>query len=203
MDKRTNLGMVGGIAGFFLVILLVGIVYAGYNEDLEINGSGTVKLSSWEILFTNVSDATLTGTAVEVTAPEINATKIGDYAVQLTTPGDAISYDITIKNNGTFPAKISSITIPTPECEGSGTSATTDAANVCKHLTYTLVNKPTEPEEATTVSVGDTLNPTESKVFTLTLSYGANVPSAELPKNDVTIKNLAIPIIYIQTTTTE
>jgi len=204
MDKKRNLGIVGGIVALGLIVLFVGIVYAGYNQDLTINGSGTVKLSSWKILFTNVSAPNLGGTAKQVTPPGITATKIGDYAVTLTTPGDSVSYEITVRNDGTFDAEISSITIPTPTCTGSGENAETDAANVCKYLTYTLQNKPAEPEEgeepeeATPVQVGDALGAQQEKVFILTLTYGSTITSSELPKNDVTISNLSIPIIYSQ-----
>jgi len=38
MDKKRNLGIVGGIVALGLIVLFVGIVYAGYNQDLTING---------------------------------------------------------------------------------------------------------------------------------------------------------------------
>lgn len=193
MDKKKNLGIIGGVACLFVVIILVGVVWAGFTQTLEINGSGSVKSSSWKIKFTNLSAVSLTGSAKEITAPTLTDTKIGDYAVTLEKPGDSISYTIDVKNDGTFDAEISSIDIPTPTCEGTGANATTDAANVCKNLTYTLTNS-----NGNTVAQGDTLVVGETKTFTLKLTYSASTEAADLPTNDVTISNLKVPIIYVQ-----
>lgn len=130
-----------GIGIALCTFILCGtIVYAGFTKQLDIQGKATVKKSSWAIKFTNLQSAVKTGTATEVTAPTINTndTKISEYDVTLTTPGDSITYNFDVKNEGTFDAKISSITIPTPTCTGTGTTATTDENNVCNNITYTL-----------------------------------------------------------------
>lgn len=191
--KDNNMKVIGGVVGLFAIVALISVVWASFTERLEIDGTGTVKLSSWEIAFTSVSEADLTGTAKEITKPELTSTKIGDFAVQLTTPGDSVTYEIEVENKGTYDAEISSITIPTPACEGSGTNAETDAANVCKNLTYTLTY-----EDGKTVKQTDTLASQEKKKMILKLAYSSAVTATELPTNDVTISNLTIPIIYAQ-----
>ena len=69
----------------------------------------------------------------------------------------------------------------------------TDENNVCDNLTYTLTYA-----NGTPVAVDDTLNAGETKSLKLTLTYSASVAAAALPKDDVSISNLAISIIYAQ-----
>lgn len=183
-----------GIA--LVAFLLCGtIAFASFTQQLDIQGKATVNKSSWSIKFANLQSVVKTGTATEVTAPTINTndTKISEYDVTLTTPGDSVSYTFDVVNEGTFNAKISSITIPTPLCTGNGTTATTDENNVCDNLTYTLTYA-----NGTPVAVDDTLNAGETKSLKLTLTYSASVAAAALPKDDVSISNLAISIIYAQ-----
>ena len=163
-----------GIA--LVAFLLCGtIAFASFTQQLDIQGKATVNKSSWSIKFANLQSVVKTGTATEVTAPTINTndTKISEYDVTLTTPGDSVSYTFDVVNEGTFNAKISSITIPTPLCTGNGTTATTDENNVCDNLTYTLTYA-----NGTPVAVDDTLNAGETKSLKLTLTYSASVAAA-------------------------
>lgn len=195
MNNKKMYGVFSVVLVVLVVVSLIGITYAAYTEELSVNGTATVNSSSWKIKFTNLGSAVKTGTANEITSPTINTndTKIGDYAVTLTTPGDSISYTFDVENAGTFDASVSSLTIPTPVCTGTGDNATTDADNVCKYLTYTLTYA-----DGTAISTEDTLNVSETKSLKLTLTYSANVPANELPTNDVAISNLATTIIYSQ-----
>ena len=186
-----------GIA--LVAFLLCGtIVFASFTQQLDIQGKATVKKSSWSIKFANLQPVVKTGTATEVTEPTINTndTKISEYDVTLTTPGDSVSYSFDVVNAGTFNAKISSITIPTPSCEGNGTNAATDATNVCDNLTYTLTYADGSP-----IRVDDTLDAGETKSLKLTLLYSSNVSAEQLPTDDVAVSNLAISIIYSQAET--
>lgn len=179
-----------------IAFLLCGtIVFAGFTQQLDIQGKATVKKSSWSIKFTNLQSAVKTGTATEVTTPTINTndTKISEYDVTLTTPGDSVTYNFDVVNEGTFDAEISSVTIPTPDCTGSGTSATTDEDNVCKNLTYTLTYG-----DGSAVSVGDSLAAGATKSLKLTLTYSSSTTAEQLPSEDVAISNLAVSIIYAQ-----
>ena len=115
--------------------------------------------------------------------------------MSLTTPGDSVTYKFEVVNDGTFDAKISSVTIPTPVCTGSGESKVTDETNICSNLSYTLTY---DDENNTPVLLNDTLNAGETKNMKLTLTYSADLASELLPKNDVDISNLSIAIIYSQ-----
>lgn len=181
--------------GVIALIAVVGVGFAAFSTNLKINGSGTVKASSWKIKFANLSTATLTGQAQEVTAPTLSNedTHIGDYDVTFTSPGDSITYTFDVKNEGTFNAKVSSVVIPTPTCTGNGVNATTDASNVCKNLSYTLTYADGSP-----IAENDTLDSNETKNLKLTLTYSADTVASELPTDDVAISNLETTVVYSQ-----
>ena len=185
------------LVAIFAFVSFGTIVFAGYTQQLDIQGKATVKKASWSIKFENLQDAILAGTAEEVQKPTINTsdTKISEYNVSLTTPGDSVTYKFEVVNDGTFDAKISSVTIPTPVCTGSGESKVTDETNICSNLSYTLTY---DDENNTPVLLNDTLNAGETKNMKLTLTYSADLASELLPKNDVDISNLSIAIIYSQ-----
>ena len=200
MKKKESYKIIGVIA-LLVSIVALSISYAAINTTLKINGDAKVIGSNWKIKYANLdlTKTVLNGHASEVVAPSIttNDTKIGDYSVNLKAPGDYVKYFFDVVNDGTFDAEITSLTIPTPKCTGTGENALTDAQNVCNNLTYTLTY-----DDNTPVSVGDILlNKEESnhvKHLILTLTYKDTVTSDLLPKEDVTISNLEIITIYSQ-----
>lgn len=194
--KKDNNTMYIKLGIALVAFVLCGtIAYASFTQQLNIEGKATVRKSSWSIKFTNLQSVIKTGTATEVTAPTINTndTKISEYDVTLATPGDSVTYKFDVVNEGTFNANISSITIPTPTCTGTGVNATTDETNVCNNLTYTLTYADGSP-----IRVDDTLDAGETKSLKLTLLYSSNVSAEQLPTDDVTVSNLAISVIYAQ-----
>lgn len=198
MRRGTNQNLKVTIIGTLIVALAaIAVGYASFSESLTISGTAAVEKSSWKVIFKDLSSAYLNGTATEITHPEIDtkATTISTYNVKLTTPGDFAGYIFSVANDGTFCSEVESVTIPTPSCTGSGDTATTDAANVCKYLTYTLTYS-----DGSTINVGDKLGKDEEKELKLMLKYSNDVTAAELPKNDVTISNLSVNIKFKQST---
>ena len=198
MEKRRD-GKVTALVALFIGVIGLSIGFASLSTALSINGSATVESSNWDIHFANLQNFAKTGTAAQVTAPTIKgegSTVIGDYSVTLQTPKDSISYTFDIVNGGDYAAKISTITVPTPQCAGTGDTATTDADNVCKYLTYTLKYTGTNAD----VKANDELAAGATKTVKLTLTYdeAGAATAAELPKGDVSISNLQIPITYVQ-----
>ena len=197
MEKK-KVGIISGGVLVLALVAMIGIAYAAFSQTLSINGSANVKANSWKIKFANLGSAQLKGGATEVTAPTINSndTKIGDYSVLVSKPGDSITYTFDIVNEGTFDAEAleSSITGLTPTCTGTGDNAEQDAANVCKHLTYSWGIPQNATQDGTiALNAGNTLTG-----FSITLSYSADVPAEELPKNDVAISGLDTAIVFTQ-----
>ena len=198
MEKKRY-GVLAAIVAVLAVIVVLGISYAAFSQQLEIDGSATVNKSSWKIKFVDLEKAVTTGTAKEVTSPSIETgdTKVGNFAVTLTTPGDTVSYKVKVKNEGTFNATLSSKNVPKPTCNGTGANEATDASNVCKYLEYTLTYA-----NGDQINTGDSLNVGESKELLLKLVYKDDITAQELPKDDVTITNLQVTLVYAQAPTT-
>ena len=204
MDKKKNLGVVGTVIAVIVAVIGVSMVWAAYTASLNIKGSGTVKGAKWSVIFTDLGSANvgndngMTVTAKEVTAPLINGdTSIETYSVELQTPGDYVTYNFKIKNNGDFPAKIDSgFAMPEPSCAPleSSQATETDATNVCKNITYTL----TYVDGGAAVQSGNTFAVGESKEVQLKIYYNKNATTSELPTDDVTVTNLNITIPFVQ-----
>lgn len=207
-NKRKMAGIITGAIFTLAIVLVFGIVYASFTQQLSISGDATVEKSNWRIVFTAVGNKNLVGTAKELTAPSLNAnsTVINGYSVSLTSPGDKVSYDVVVKNEGTYPARISSVTLKTPTCTGNGATASTDASKVCGKLTYTFKNvvgattlaQAANVNATTDVAANQTLDPNESKVMRVELTYASFNDSTLLPTNDVDIGDLDIAINYVQ-----
>lgn len=202
MSKRKVLG-IGTIVVFLIIaVIAITVVYAAYNSNLTINGSATAKATKWSVIFTDLQDVTLgndnnvTSTAKEIFTPTITGqTAIGDYSVELHTPGDYAIYKFKIKNAGDFPAKIdSSFSMPTPLCTKGTMGTDDDATNVCNNLEYTL----TYVSDSSKVKIGDTFEPEQEKEVQLKIHYKNTITSQQLPTDDVTIGNLKITIPFVQ-----
>lgn len=195
MGYKKSFGVMGIIVLCVTISAIFGIVYAAFTQNLTINGKATVKKSSWSIKFSNLGTVQKTGSAAQVTAPTINTndTKISEYSVSLTKPGDSITYTFDVVNDGDYDAKLSTITIPTPTCTKTTNGTDADATNVCSNLTYSLTY-----DDGTALAVNDTLNAGATKSMKLTLTYNSNASAAQLPTADVSISNLGITLTYTQ-----
>lgn len=191
MDKNRQLKVIA-IVALCIAVIGLSVAYAAMSTSLKINGTATMNTASWSIKFANLSEVAKTGTANVVTAPTLSDTHIGDYNVELTKPGDSITYTFDVMNTGTLDAIMSTFTkAAKPTCTGvSTTNATADATIVCNNLSYTLTY--TASNEA--VKANDTLAAGETKNLTLKLSYDGN----ELPSDDVNVSGLDITMIYEQ-----
>lgn len=192
-DRKTK---VLAVIAIIIAVVSLTIGFAAFSTTLSIDGTGDVKSSSWKVRFENLQPVQRVGTAVETTAPTINTndTTISNFDVSFTTPGDSVSYTFDIANKGTFDAEITSINIPTPTCQGTGTNAEEDATNVCDNLEYKL----TYTDGGAALAQADTLNKGETKNVTLTLTYKDTIGATELPQDNVDINNLGISIVYSQ-----
>ena len=189
--SRNTKNITFGVLALLVSVVAIGMVYAGFTQTLNINGTGNVVASKWDIYFANLANAVTTGTANLVTPASIQSkTTIGDYSVTFATPGDSLTYTFDITNQGDFDATLTGLTKGTPSCTPVGTSAT----NVCKNITYILkytVN-------GAPVAENDTLLKGETKNMTLKLVYNSNTPANELPSEQITVGNLGITLLYGQ-----
>lgn len=124
MEARHKNMLIGALLA---VVLFMAIGYAAFSTSLQINGTADIT-SKWEVKITDIKvknvngnphgtasnpstfpadydDSSLRGTS-NPTYTDTTAT----FYSELVSPGDYITYDVTITNAGTLPAKLSSVT---------------------------------------------------------------------------------------------
>ena len=197
MDNKKTMGIIGVTVLVLVAIVAVSITYAAFTQDLTINGSATAKASSWKIKFKDLQPVEKTGTATEVTAPEIDNedTNIGTFNVNFKTPGDSVTYKFKVANEGTFDAEVGSKTVGQVTCHGSGEGASNDETNVCDNIEYTITKA-----DGSEINPGDELAHSTEEELKLTLTYKDTITEDKLPKDSVTVNIGQSTIIYNQKT---
>lgn len=90
------------VAALIVLLLALAIAYASFSGVLKISGQATAS-GKFEVLFTNGSVSTSDhGTAI---VSKEDATKM-TANVKLSYPGDGCYVTVTVKNNGSVPAKL-------------------------------------------------------------------------------------------------
>ena len=125
-----------------LIVVLVGITvaYAALSATLTVTTNKiTQSALTWSVGFTGTS-ATATaggtsGTERSCGTATITASSVTVADTKLSKPDDSCTYKLTIKNSGTIPAKLGTITPTDP----SGLTCTKSGASmVCGNITYKL-----------------------------------------------------------------
>ncbi len=142
--RKRNIIMVSLLA----VLAIMTIGYAAFSTQLEIKGTSNID-SRWEIKIIAISAGTPVGTAENAVAPSYTDTT-ANMNVNLYAPGDSMTYEITIQNNGTLDAVLNSIT------ENNS-------------------NNPAIKFEIAGIKEGDTLLAGETTKMTVKISYDSNV----------------------------
>lgn len=91
-----------------VVVGLATIAYAAFAQILTINGTGTAT-GNWDVKIISITPTAQTGATDHASTPTYTATS-ATFNVDLAYPGATSSYNVVIKNNGTIPAKLSTIT---------------------------------------------------------------------------------------------
>ncbi|MCA9324818.1 hypothetical protein KDA23_01980 [Candidatus Saccharibacteria bacterium] len=90
-----------------VVVGLASIAYAAYSQVLTVNGTGTAA-GDWDVAITDITQTAAVG-ATDNSAPTFDATS-ATFDVDLAYPGAYATYDVTVTNNGSIPAILSSLT---------------------------------------------------------------------------------------------
>ena len=174
---------------FILIIAVIGlsIAYAAMSEVLSISGTAKMNSANWKIKFENLK-AEKTGDATFV-VPTISDTSLMNYEVNLTKPGDSVTFTFDIVNDGGINAVLGTLTKGKPEC--SSLTSDKDAKIVCDNLIYTL-----EYDNGSAVEVGDTLDSNTHMSAKLKIAYKDG--AKEVPESTVNINGLDLVLIYNQ-----
>lgn len=99
-----------------VVVGLASVAYAAFAQVLTISGTGTTT-GTWDISIISINKTASTG-ATDATAPSYTGTS-ATFNTNLAYPAATATYEITIKNNGNIPAKLSSITTTPTDINGA------------------------------------------------------------------------------------
>ena len=164
-DKKNIL-----ICALLLTIMVMAVGYAAFSQTLNIGGTASIA-GAWDVKITGI-DSQLGGTAKNATdTPTFTATT-ATFNVELMKPGDTATYTITVENNGSIDAKLSSITL-TPQADGS------------EAIVYEIVEQPAKDS---------ILKADESTTVVIKITYDAD--TEELP--EVTKKTFTGVLEYVQ-----
>ncbi len=147
------------------VLLLMAVGYAAFNTLLTINGTTSIT-SNWDIKITGITSKGIVGEASDEESQVVDDLK-ATFKANLVSPGDSITYDITVENKGNINAQLDSIDVSenTNENIKIVTSGITEGDTLNPSSTATLSVKVTYSDDVTTQP--DNL---ETEV-TITLNY--------------------------------
>ena len=177
MKANSNLKVI--LAAVLVVLAGVTIAYAAMQANLSITTNRiTQSALSWNVGFQGSSaTATVGGTSStgrSCGTATITSTSVTVAATTLSKPDDSCTYELTIKNSGTIPATLASITPTAPT--SITCSPISGASMVCGNITYKLTTDSTGNNLLTkggTLGANDTL-----KVYLVVKFTGSTVGSA-------------------------
>ncbi len=163
-----------------LLLLCITVGYSVLSTTLNINGTSTIGVPTWDVHFQNVT--TTTGSVTPTSGPTIQTGALTvSYNVALNEPGDFFEFTVQVKNAGTLDAKLSAA--PTI----SGVSSAQDV-----YVNYTV-----KYSDGTTPAINDALNHGDTKTYRVRVEYDSNINASQLP---TTAQNLTLTcsIPYVQ-----
>ena len=143
--SRTNRNYI--IIGLCAILVIMGVGYAAFQSQLKISGTSNIA-SNFLVKITSITPNSIIGTAENKTEVTTYNDTSATFGVSLKSPGDSITYDITIVNQGTIDAVLKTIT-------------KTDASNSAILFETSGVNEGDELKvgETATMKVKVTYNP--------------------------------------------
>lgn len=160
--KNVTLAVLG------VILLGMTIAYAALQTNLSINGTAQSPQVTWDVEIDGWTQSSISGSPT-ITAPTITGTSITGLGVNLTKPGQSVSYTFKIVNKGTIDAKLNAA--PT----GSFTCST---GKDCSDITYSL-NCGAAATTAGTILYAQNSGTTDEVSCTLTISRAAGSQGAD------------------------
>lgn len=165
-----------------IAFVVMSIGFAAYAQNLNINGTATIKKASWKVQFKDATYAESAG-SIASTTKTLTATSM-TYAATL-KPGEFYEFTVDVENAGTFDAVLNSITL----------SSLTDEQK--EYVKYTLTYSGTEYTESTS-GLNIALAAGKTETVKVRVEYYLPEDSTKLPsENDVTL-NLTATLNYVQ-----
>ncbi len=183
-QKEKNMVIVS-----LLVLTLIMIVgYSAFNANLKIRGVARVS-TRWNVMITqiDVNKAETTGEGVS------KATTLGEsglsavFESSLTSPGDTVTYDVTIENKGEIEAKLDDMIL---EQKNIGTGVPGEKLTPEQIASNPIVYSYKGIEK------DDVLPVSEQKTFQVVVQYNPNAHNQPLPEQMKS--SLVMTLSYVQ-----
>lgn len=151
---------------------LASVAYAAFTQLLTINGTGSAT-GNWSVEITGITRTSATGATDHASTPSYTATA-ATFNVDLAHPGATATYDVTIQNKGTIPAKLSTLTDLTTINATAPTDIVFSLSGVAVNDTLAAGATTTATVTVTWVSGGSTNIQTQTKTATIDFNYVQN-----------------------------
>lgn len=165
----------------FALILLFGVGFAYINTTLSVEGVVNVENSSWDIHFENIQVSS--GSVEATTQPTIIDDTTVNFGLSLENPGEYYEFTVDVVNDGTYDAKIDSITI-LPEL--------TDEQQY--YFEYNVAYA-----DGTSILVNDALNSGTTETIKIRFDYVVCQDTTSYPDEDIDF-NFSVSLDYLQGT---
>ena len=139
------------IAGLCMILVIMGVGYAAFQSQLKISGTSNIA-SNFLVKITDIQVSNIVRGAADKEDVTTHTDTTATFGTTLQSPGDSITYDITIENKGTIDAVLKTIT-------------KTDTSNSAILFETSGVNE------------GDPLNVGEIATMKVTVTYNPEVTS--------------------------
>ena len=179
--KKRNI-IIGSLCS---LIVFMGIGYAVLSQTLNINGTANMR-GEWDIKITDISEASRTGKADPGT-PTISSSGVSaSFEANLWMPGDSITYNITVKNNGNIDAALKEL-VPSVENGVQQVKFSNNAVQgkvLRQKESYTFQVSVVFDEDATEIPKDSKANPPKYTISLTFVQYTGN--SLYTPVNETT-----------------
>ena len=140
------------IMGLCAILVIMGVGYAAFQSQLKISGTSNIA-SNFLVRITDIGVSSKSGGAADKSdVTKVTSDTSATFGTTLQSPGDSITYNITIENQGSIDA-------------------------VLKTITKTDTNNSAIIFETSGVSEGDALNIGETATMQVTVTYNPSVTS--------------------------
>lgn len=174
MRSLNNKGFTHVLLLAVLIIGIGSIAYAAYSQVLSVSGTGTAT-GNFNVAITSITRTSATG-VTDNTAPTFTGTS-ATFNANLAYPGATATYAVTVTNNGSIPAKLTSISDLTTVNSAAPAYITFATSGVTAGTTTLAASGATNVVNVTvTWDSASSPNTTtgNSKSATITLTYDQN-----------------------------
>ena len=170
---------------FLILILVLGISvgYAALSKTLRINGTSSIKKSSWIIYFDNIRNESGVTAATQTTISN-DKTEV-NFKISIDKPGDFYEFDVDTVNDGSIDAMIESVEL-----------------NGIKEENKSSFSFTTTYEDGTELKSCDILQAGTRKKVKVRFNYSKDIEISDLLDEEEKM-NLQFKINYVQNTTCE